>query len=148
MIVWVFFGVFHLLILCYQDIKKKMWVDDRHNWFMYGATASLYFWYNPKWYIILIILFLAFFLGYILKKFKAIGAADKNTITWIFTGFAIISIQSLIIFCLFFLAGYVFQAIINQLIWRFVLKQPPKNFPAYPLFLITFILTNILMHFL
>lgn len=142
---WVFFGILQLIILTYQDIRHKKIVDDRHNWFMYGTTAALYALYVPKWYIIILIVVIAFSLGFVLKRLKAIGAADSNTIVWIFTGFSIINITYLILFLLIFIVCYLFQAAVNQALYRFVLKQKPQNFPAYPLFLIVFAVTNLII---
>jgi len=144
MIAWVFFGIIHLLILSYQDVFKKQWVDDRHNWFMYGATASLYALYMPKIWIIILILAIAFGLGYLLTKLKYIGEADAKTITWIFTGFAIIGIDLLAVYAAVFLILYLFQALVNQMFYRLILKKEPVNFPAYPLFLSSFSLVGIL----
>ena len=84
-------GTIYLLILTWQDYKKKMLVDDRLNYFMMGVTFSLLSHVQRSFWYIILILILFYALAYYLKKYKLIGEADVNTLLWIFYGLSILA---------------------------------------------------------
>lgn len=130
---WQYFGCLHLVILSIMDIWKKGWVDDRHNWMMSGITITLYtIQRRPLWYI-LVTIALIIGLNYGLKKFKVLGEADVNTISWIFIGYMIINSDLLVGF--FLIWGFTTLAyfILKRYIFR--IKTPV---PYYTVLLISF----------
>jgi len=145
MIGWSILGILHLLILTYQDIKNKRLVDDRHNWFMMGATIMLFSLYDTNiWIILPVIIITSILISYISSK-KLLGSADIKTIIWSFTGFAIINIWILvnyallilILICLYYLLAFIMKKI-------FKAGYIP-NLPGYPVFFIAFTLISILL---
>lgn len=130
-----FLGTLYLLILTYQDIKNKMLVDDRYNYFMLGATIMLYSYYQHTFTYILSLIIIIALLSWFVNKFKLLGSADIKTLSWCFLGLGIIERNMLVFFLLSFMIIQMIYAIING-IW---FKQP--KVPGYPLFLISFILT-------
>lgn len=100
---WIWFGIIYLVILTFQDFKNNRLVDDRHNYFMSGVTASLFSHVKVDWYKIGIIVAMTISLLYLMHKYPILGEADKKSILWIFTGFAIIGYEYLIFFLLTFM---------------------------------------------
>ena len=141
MLIWLIIGIIHLLILSYQDIRHKKLVDDRHNWFMTGATIMLLSHFHHSTKYILFISVVALSLMYFIKKFKLMGEADTKTILWTFTGFGFIGLWSLIPYLILLSTLYVFQAAVNFILCKYLFKRKITNFPAYPLFLVSFILS-------
>lgn len=140
MIYWAFVGVIHLLILTYQDLKHKRLVDDRHNWFMMGATLSLLSLYKNKFlYILALCVITAILLSFIKKK-GILGSADNKTILWSFIGFGIISYWILAYYAAIFIVIMILYQILAKIIAK-VLKKEYKVLPGYPVFLVTFIVT-------
>lgn len=144
MIYWFFLGIIHLLILAYQDVRNKTWVDDRHNWFMMGLTASLYSHYYNKWWFLLIIILIILILTKFINKFKLLGEADSKTILWSFIGFAIMSVYLLFWYAVTFIVIYLFAALIVKLISKYMIKKKIEKYPAYPIFLLSFLITAII----
>lgn len=141
MLMWFIIGILHLLILSYQDIRHKKLVDDRHNWFMAGATIMLLSQYSHRTRYILFISVMALTLMYFINKFKLMGEADSKTILWTFTGFGFIGLWSLIHYLIVLSILYVFQTTINIVLCKFIFKRKIEKFPAYPMFLVAFILS-------
>lgn len=141
MLTWFIIGVLHLLILSYQDIKHNKLVDDRHNWFMAGSTIMLLSHFRHSVKYVLFISVMALTLMYFIKKFKLMGEADTKTILWTFTGFGFIGLWSLIPYLIILSVLYIIQTILNLFVCKIVFKRKIENFPAYPMFLIAFILS-------
>lgn len=135
MIYFYFLGAIYLLILTYQDIKHKMLVDDRLNYFMMGVTVTLYYYYHHNIFYILILVILVNALAWLMKQKELMGSADNKTMIWCFLGLGIINRNALIFFLITFLVIQMIYSTINA-IW---FKQP--KIPGYPIFLISFILT-------
>lgn len=99
---WAYIGTFYLCLLTWQDYRENRLVDDRRNWFMAGVSVSLIshvytsFGYKLALTIILTILYV------FLRKVKAIGEADINTIAWVFLGFGLINPYNLLFFVVVF----------------------------------------------
>lgn len=131
---WFSLGIVRLLILTYQDFKNKMMIDDRHNYFMIGATAMLITSFNNSLWYYLALVPLIVLLRYFLIKIGAIGKGDGNTILWMFTGFGIINPYSLVAFLFIFTVFYVIHFLFRRLLFR-----RRDKIQGYPVFLISFI---------
>jgi len=146
---WIIMGTFYLILLTYKDIKNKMLVDDRHNYFMMGLTFSLLSIFKTKfWYIFLLIFITTFFIFYLNKR-KVFGAADISTITWIFFGYAIINLGVLVWFFIIFIVIWAIYGVIKWIMAKYWLNVSSKTLktPFFPVILITFILNNVLFKF-
>lgn len=136
---WVYLGTIYLIILTYQDYKRKMLIDDRLNYFMYGVTIGLYALFKRSlWYGLIAIAFIILFnLG--LKRFKGLGEGDINTLSWVWLGFIIINLGFLLWFITLFSA-------INAV--YFTLKRAYKYTlptPYYAAILLSFVCTCALL---
>lgn len=139
---WAFTGTFYLIILTFQDYRLKMHVDDRFNFFMYGATAMLLshvLGHYSIWYLLLI-MGIGLGLRFYVNKFKLMGEADANTFAWIFTGYGFMGFQLLVTALVFFLGVLILTAILKFAVFRNKSKQP-----FYAIILIYFVLTNIFL---
>lgn len=133
--VWIFIGIIKLLVLTYQDLKNKMWVDDRANFLMAGLTIALVSYYRPSLWFLLFLIGFNITLIALFKKFKVFGDADLNTIAWTFTGFGVIGLGVLVGFMSILALCFIITTAIN----KFIVKA--ERVPGYPMFLISFILT-------
>lgn len=134
---WAFLGIFHLFFLAIQDIFNKNWIDDRHNWFMLGATIMLLNAYKRGFIYIMLIVLSILLIVFILKKLKLMASGDFGAVTWTFMGFAFIQpmymVYYAVILCfiLMLFAGY--SRIIGAR-----RKLTYLTFPMYPAFLIAY----------
>ena len=103
---FLFFGLLHLSILTYQDIRHKCWVDDRHNWFMIGVVAVLYVTTSPPLYYGLILIAVSLALRWVINKKKILGEADVNTVAWSFIGFGVIGWNILLFYAVILVILY------------------------------------------
>lgn len=150
---WAFMGTIQLLIASWKDYVNNMKVDDRYNFFMLGASISLIP-YNPHNIFYMLPLMLIVPLLYIfIKKIKALGEGDQNSIAWLFIGYYIIGIDKVIFFLIFF-AGVLLILIPLRyyLVPKALKKINPKlntdiALPFYPILFITFVMVNILLRF-
>lgn len=135
---WLFMGVLHLGIMTYQDLFKNKWVDERHNYFMFGATISLIMIYPRPAYFILLLSLISVVLSIIIKKYRLTGEADAQTFAWVFWGFGIINAWLLASFTLFLL-GF---SLIQRGTLLFARKGKPINqrLPYYPVIFVTFLI--------
>lgn len=137
---WYFIGTLYLLLLTYKDIKNKMLVDDRHNYMMNGLTLSLVFILKRKILYILLVLIIIILVGYIWKRFKALGDADIHSLGWIFYGYSVINLQYLITFSIIF----IIILILYNILKLFILKTK-KPTPFYIVILLSFAINNIIL---
>lgn len=137
---WTWIGTLYLLILTWQDYRNKMWVDDRKNAFMMGATLSLMALFEVWiWYLLALILLMVVFRWYAAKR-QVFGEADINTLSWVFMGFGIIGVYSLVVFAV----AFIFGAGIYEGGRRFIFKHT-KPAPFYIVILVTFIASSVLL---
>jgi len=134
------FGIFVLIILTYQDIKKHS-VDARYNFMMHGMALSLISHYNYNILLVLIIILIGFLARKYLKKY--IGVGDLNALHWIMYGLLIISYQALINFFFVFCIIVLIYAGLKYLIY----KSFNTPTPFYPVIFASF-LTNYIIYFL
>lgn len=131
---WAWMGTTYLLYLTYSD-AKKMLIDERKNYFMMGATASIAAILHPQlWFVMFLIVFCYFIIPFVLKKFKLIGPGDVSAFVWLFFGFGIIP-NGAIIFPVFLIINILLYSIIKFIVFRMD-KQTPT--PFYAVFLFTF----------
>lgn len=142
-----YFGLIYLLILTIRDYSNKMIVDDRHNFFMTGIAVSLMTHYTRGFFYLLGLAAITVILNILLKKKRALGEADINSLSWIFLGFGIISPYVLGYFAAILI---ILTTLFNLL--RFFYSKILKNkkiltgeMPFYSVILISFITTCLLM---
>ncbi|QGH73139.1 MAG: hypothetical protein [Siphoviridae sp. ctjeG17] len=136
MLYWYFISAVYLFILTVQDIKNKTWVDDRLNYFMFGATFALVMFKPPKhWWFMLAVFLVVAFICHIMVKKHIIGSADSNTFIWLFAGLAVLDIFSILKWLIFFIPLLIVHHIV---IW--ILKYKEKKYPLYPLLFVSWIL--------
>jgi len=136
---WAWFGTIYLIWLTVQDFRNKMTVDDRKNYFMLGITISLLTHITRGFFYLIACFVITFILIIILKKFKALGEADINSLSWIFLGFAFINPYKLAWFAMFFI---VITAIYMAL--KLYLFKVRDYTPFYYVILISYVLNSLL----
>lgn len=141
---WAFVGTILILINTYKDVRTG-YIDDKKNIMMMGSSLMLAsVSRQPLWYVIIVI-FLALGLKKLLDtKIKdGFGAGDITAIVWMFYGFGIISIGVLSVFLIVFT---IFTSItfITIQVWQKFSKKPTTA-PFYPTFLLSFVITCIIM---
>jgi len=149
---WAIIGTFKLIILSWQDFKKKC-VDDRYNFFMIGLSFSFLAYLKPNFIYLLGISFTAPLLYIFIKKLNIFGKGDINTFTWFILGYGLISPYILAGFLIIFIAIFIFYLLIKKYIvpYLFYITGSKefmggfnKPLPFFPVLLIMFITTNIL----
>lgn len=126
-------GTLYLIFLTYKDFRNKRIIDDRHNYLMMGATISLLSHIPRNLLFMLLLMAVIIGLRLYLTKFKVIGEADINALTWIFLGYGIINIFKLAWFGVFFIiivSAYSFL--------KFAVFKYKQETPFFPVILITF----------
>lgn len=137
---WALFGTLYLIFLTYKDYTNNMNVDDRYNYLMFGLSISLYSHFKNRFIYILAIIIILSILYIYIKKFKLIGEADINTISWIFLGYAIISPYKLLGWFFFFTICALFYTIMKKYVFKI-----DRATPFYGVLLICFATSNFLM---
>lgn len=133
---WIFLGLLNLIRLTVQDLRNNRNVDDRYNFFMMGATIMLLEEFRRPWYFTISAILIITLLVIILNKRKVLGQADLSTMIWLFVGLAIIKIPSLV----FFFIILIILIILSSLIYKYIFKSK-THFPAYPSFLLAYLMT-------
>lgn len=128
-----------------------MTVDDRHNYFMLGATIMLLSYVQRGiWYMLPMIILVPVLL-YFIKKTRSLGDADLTTIAWLILGYGILGIYKLIWFLIFFgiiVAMYAFLKFgVMKWYMRYILKKdrsiPPT--PFYGVLLISTVFSHLIL---
>ena len=126
---WLISATLALILLTYQDIKNKMVVDDRRNFFLSGMTFALLGVYTKGllWLlgVIAITIFVMLSYGFANKK-GWVGSADVNSLSWITMG---LMICNPIMLAVFFLALAVVS--ILTMVFKSVTKYKDA-LPFYP----------------
>lgn len=137
-----YFGTLYLIKLTYQDYKNNKIIDDRNNWFMMGIAISLLSHVSLNILYLLALIFISPLLYLILRKNKAFGEGDKNTLIWIFIGLGILDpIAVLTFFVIFFSVTFLFL-IVKKILIK-LLKQNDRPLQFYAVILISFIVCMI-----
>jgi hypothetical protein len=136
---WFWLGTMYLIFLTYQDTKNNMVVDDRRNSFMLGLSISIMSHVNTTLLYKLCLTAVIILLTIYLKKFKVVGEADINSLSWIFLGLGLMHPTYLIIFAAFFIT----LTIIFWIIKRIIKKEGYA--PFYAVILLSYIPTAILL---
>lgn len=135
-IFWAVLSTIKLMVSTYQD-HKKMMVDDRHNYFMVGATIMLLSYVQRGLMYMLPMIILIPCLIWFMKKSKALGEADLTTISWLMLGYGIISIYKLIWFLIFFVVIVAFYAFLKFGVMKWFIKhilKQERKIPATPFY--------------
>lgn len=131
---WAVFGVFYLSWLSYEDVFKKMKIDDRKNWFMLALSFSLMS-HVPRslFYIIGLLLVVTTF-SWVMKKFKVVADGDASALTWIAYGFAILNP--------FYAAAYFgIFALLHCFVIGVLFVFKKERVPYFPIILLGYVLT-------
>lgn len=137
MLYFFIYGAFVLLILTWQDIKKKL-VDARWNYFAHGISFSLTSHYQYHTLPVLILIFGFAFLKKYISKW--IGIGDLTAIHWILYGTFIINPYLTGIFAVIFT---IITALYGGLKLLFFGKNAMET-PFYPVILSSFMITGYL----
>lgn len=138
---WFLFSFIYLIYFTYKDLTNNMLVDDRHNYFMKGATFGLLTIVNFNFWYVFILIFGTSFLGSILKHKKVLGEADINSLIWLFYGFGLLGIEFYVLFIGTFLLISTIFFILKFLIGKLLKQDYNKPIPFYPVILGSFIIT-------
>lgn len=145
MILWAFFGILYLTIMAWQDIKNKMLIDERHNYFMTGATAMLLSIYKHDLLYILIIMAVVFLTISTFKKSKTLAEGDIQAVSWGIVGFGLIDLRLSLWYVLFLCLILLFEAGLFRILCHCLKwKNLPARFPAVPGILCAFILVVVI----
>jgi len=133
-----FLGTIYLIILTWKDHTNNMRIDSRQNFFMMGIALSLYSHFNHGLIYALSLVAIVMILYKFMTKYKLIGTADIQSISWIFLGFGIISYYILFWWVLLFSV----MTLIYFCLKKFIFKiQTPT--PFYSVLLISFIIISL-----
>lgn len=134
--VWVWLGTINLAILTYQDMKK-MCIDDRYNWFMYGANAIFIGILRLNIIMIILSLLFSILINILWTKLnfkKGLQTGDVAALAWIGIACVMISIYAAIWFWGVFICLSLIYIVLKELIFR--AKQP---LPFFPVILASFV---------
>jgi hypothetical protein len=140
---WWFVGCIYLIVLTYQDLKNNMLVDSRHNYFMMGVTFSMIAIYSRGFWYLVGLIALTVIMSIVLPRFKSLGRADVQTLTWIFYGFGIINEYILFYFVLVLIGLTLLYYVLKRGLSR-ITRHNPSKVPYYPVLLCAFILVGIM----
>lgn len=142
-ILWLFYGGIQLLIATYKDFTNKRLIDERHNYLMTGASLMLLSVY-PKNFLYILILFLLITLLFILfKRFKIIGEADIQAISWILLGLGFLSPIFMVWFVLYFSGISLLYAAVKTILVKLFSKNKTAPTPFFIVIFISYILTGL-----
>lgn len=140
---WYFIGLLYLILLTIQDYKRKMLVDDRFNYSIFGLTLGLIHVLKAKLWYILILLFAILLLNFLWRRYiKGFGSADIGTLSWIFYGFMLVNAAYWITFIVFLLSFALFWQLIKKL------AKYDKPVPFYPAITLAYFVTGLLFKLL
>jgi len=108
-----FVGIFHLSFMAYTDIKK-MKIDSRHNYFMFGMVAALYVIVTPSLFYLGSLFLVTLII--VLSSSKLLASGDLNALAWIILGCGLISLPKLFIFFYFYYGILAIYLIVKQLL--------------------------------
>jgi hypothetical protein len=136
---WFWLGTIYLIWLTVQDFRNNMLVDDRRNWFMAGLSISVFSHVQTSLVYKLGLTFSIIILNIILRKTKAIGEADINSLSWVFLGLGLMHYTYVPVFLVCFIP--------LTLLWTLLKKIAKKEgaTPFYHIILISFILSSWLL---
>lgn len=127
----------YLVILTVQDYKNFMNIDDRFNYFMTGVSVSLISHYRKPLLYMLALIAALITINLLMKKVKAWGEGDINTLSWVFLGLGIINWQFIAYFFIVFAAVAGIYYALKYGLFRY--KEATQ---FYPVILITFIIVS------
>lgn len=118
-----------------------MEIDDRKNYFMLGVTISILSHVKHSiWYILICVLIITLW-NFIVKKTKSIGDGDISGMTWIYLGYAFIGISSVLWFLIIIISLTIVYFFFKLLVFKY-----RKSTPYFPVILISYICTNLILN--
>ena len=132
---WAWFGTLYLLILTYKDLKNSNKVDTRYNYVMAGVSLSLISHVEFIIWRILVLFIVIILMAYFLNKYKAVGLADIQSLSWVFLGYCILNITFLLWFVVIFIGITLFYIFLKVKLFKY---ESPA--PFFPVILTSFIL--------
>lgn len=137
---WFFLSLIHLVRYTYKDITNNMTVDDRHNFFMMGATSGLIAIVHVNFFYLLSLIVGTSILGAFLKNKKALGDADIHSLMWLFSGFGLLGIQYYVLFITTFLGLTMLFFAAKYILAKTFKKDINRPVPFYPVILGAFLI--------
>jgi hypothetical protein len=140
---WFGLGIIYLIILTYQDFKKKE-ISEKFNFFMMGASLMLV---EESTYGVLYLLTISLISGFIpsiLTYFKAFNPNEGTGIMWLFMGFGFASYIALGTFLAIFTIAKLLSLILSRIAIH-ALKGQYKPLPSYHIILLAYIITYIVI---
>ncbi len=137
---WAGIGTIYLIMLTYQDYKRKMVVDERRNWFMMGLSISLISHFSTSLWYFLLLIGMVMLMHFINNKYEFVGSSNITSMMWCIYGFAIIGWNVLLWwFLIFAFCAVVYSG--AKMVLINVLKTD-KNIltPFYPVLLFSFVI--------
>jgi hypothetical protein len=134
--VWVWLGTINLAILTYQDMRKMV-IDDRYNWLMYGANSIFIGIIKPNLLFILLSLVFAIGINVLWAKLKfknGLAQGDISALVWIGIACIMIDTYAAVWFYGFFICATFIYIGLKE--WVFKAKQA---LPFFPVILASFV---------
>ncbi len=117
-----------------------MLIDDRWNFFMSGASISLIAVFPRSLWYLLGVIAIILIGALLMKKFKALGGGDINSLSWIFIGFALINPVYLITFVILLTIITLLYQLIKYIVAKIFKRNPNDPTPFYPVILLSFLI--------
>jgi len=138
---WCVAALIYLLVLTYQDVKNKGWVDDRHNFFMWGLSVGLIPLLGRGLVYSLIVVVVGVLIGFLLLRYakEYLGEADSATIRWLFTGMMLVSGAYFIVFLMVFFVFTLLWTVLK----RYLVGRSAWS-PFYPVIAGSFFVSSLL----
>lgn len=130
-----YIGTIYLCWLTWQDFTNNMKVDDRRNWFMLGISISVFTHVETTLLYKLGLSFSIIILNIILRKTKAVGEADINSLSWIFLGLGLMHYTYVAVYVAIFTGLTIIWQILKRIAYKDVTAAP-----FYHILLISFVL--------
>ena len=128
-----FLSLIMLIYNTFKDIKTRE-IDERYNYFAFGATFMLLAYFKTSIIFIFALSFLTGLIIFITKRFMALG--DLQALTWILLGFGAIEQFKIVKFLIAFT-----MLLVITLITKKFIKREQEETPGYILILGSYIIT-------
>ncbi len=131
--IYYFLSILMLIYNTFRDIRTRE-IDERYNYFMFGATMMLLGYFKINIILVFILIFLTIIVILLTKKFMATG--DLQALVWILLGFGAIEHFKIIKFLIAFTGLFILSFITKKLI-----KKEREETPGYILLLGAYLIT-------
>lgn len=134
--IWAFLGTINLSILTYQDMRK-MRIDDRYNWYMYGANSIFIGIIKPSLFFIIVSILASVGFNVLwnkLKVKKALESGDISALVWVGIGFLMVDIYAALWFWGIFICVSLLYLGLKTLVFK-----SKDALPFFPVILSSFV---------